>query len=149
LCTFALGNMQSTGHPKDTHIHPNRYVNMKMWLCQRSQAIHTDREVTANRSDLIIKNKTRKKMHTNRCGNTSRQKCHAKGTRNENKMQEIMYGNTTNVKHEIYDYTSNNWSHRLIILLKIGRPFSRLRSWKSSLFFDLYSPIKTINPMTL
>jgi len=35
-----------------------------------NQAIHTDREVTANRTDIIKK----KTMHTDRCGNTRRQK---------------------------------------------------------------------------
>jgi hypothetical protein len=27
------------------------------------------------------------------------------------KMQEFMYRDTTNVEPEMYDYTSNNWSH--------------------------------------
>jgi hypothetical protein len=45
-----------------------------------NQAVHTDREVTAKRPDIVIKNKKEKKnMHTNRCGNTGRQKCCAKG----------------------------------------------------------------------
>jgi len=35
-----------------------------------NQAVHTDREVTANRPDIIIKNKKEKKMHIDRCGNT-------------------------------------------------------------------------------
>jgi hypothetical protein len=47
-------------------------------LC--NQAACTDREVTANRSDVIIKNKKRGNMHTDRCGNTGRQKCCAKGS---------------------------------------------------------------------
>ena len=37
-----------------------------------NQAVHTDREVTANRPDIIIKNKKRENMHTGRCGNTRR-----------------------------------------------------------------------------
>ena len=45
-----------------------------------NQAVHTDREVTANRPDIIIKNKKRGNMHTDRCGNTCRQKCCAKGS---------------------------------------------------------------------
>ena len=36
-----------------------------------NQAVNTDREVTANRPDIIIKN---------RYGNTRRQKCSAKGS---------------------------------------------------------------------
>ena len=50
-------------------------------------------------------------MHTNRCGNTHREKCRAKGSRKEVKIQEFMYRDTTNVEPEMYDYTSNNWSH--------------------------------------
>ena len=45
-----------------------------------NQAVHTDREVTANRPDIIIKNKKRGNMHTDRCGNTRRQKYCAKGS---------------------------------------------------------------------
>jgi len=51
-------------------------------------------------------------MHTDVCGNTCRQKCRAKGSRREAKIQEFMYRNTTNVEPEMYDYTSNNWRHR-------------------------------------
>jgi hypothetical protein len=28
------------------------------------------------------------------------------------KIQKFMYRDTTNVEHEMYDYTGNNWSHR-------------------------------------
>ena len=51
-------------------------------------------------------------MHTDRCGNTRRQKCRAKGSGKEDKMQEFIYGVTTNVEHEMYDCTGNNWSHQ-------------------------------------
>jgi hypothetical protein len=50
-------------------------------------------------------------VHTDRCGNASRQKCHEKGSRKETKIQELMYRHTTNVEHEMYDYTSSNRSH--------------------------------------
>ena len=63
-----------------------------------NQAVHTDREVTANRPDIIIKN-------------TRRQKCCAKGSGKEVKIQEFMYRDTTNVEPEMYDCTSNNWSN--------------------------------------
>jgi hypothetical protein len=53
----------------------------------------------------------RENMHTDRCGNTGRQKCCAKGSGKEVKIQEFMYRDTTNVELEMYDYTSNNWSH--------------------------------------
>jgi hypothetical protein len=50
-------------------------------------------------------------MHTDRCGNTRRQKCCAKGSGKEVKIQEFMYRDITNVEPEMYNYTSNNWSH--------------------------------------
>jgi len=50
-------------------------------------------------------------MHTDRFGNTRRQKCCVKGREKEVKIQEFMYTDTTNVESEMYDYTSNNWSH--------------------------------------
>ena len=50
-------------------------------------------------------------MHTDRCGNTRRQKWCAKGSRIEVKIQEFVYRNTANVEPEMYDCTSNNWSH--------------------------------------
>jgi len=76
-----------------------------------NQAVHTDREVTANRSDIIIKKQKRENMHTDRCGNTSRQKCCAKGNGKEVKIQEFVYRDTTNVEPQMYDCTSNNCSH--------------------------------------
>ena len=72
-----------------------------------NQAGHTDREVTVNRPDIIIKNKKRENMHTDRCGNTRRQKCCAKGSGKEVIIQEFI----TKVEPGMYDYTSNNWSH--------------------------------------
>jgi hypothetical protein len=51
-------------------------------------------------------------MNTKRCVNTCGQKCHAKGSRKETKIQEIMYRDTTNVEHKMYDYIDNNWSHQ-------------------------------------
>jgi hypothetical protein len=50
-------------------------------------------------------------MHTDRCDNTRRQKCCAKRSGKEVKIQEFMYRGTMNVEPEKYDYTSNNWSH--------------------------------------
>ena len=50
-------------------------------------------------------------MHTDRCGNTCRQKCCAKGSRKEVKIQEFSLRDTTNVEPEMYDYTNNKWSH--------------------------------------
>ena len=50
-------------------------------------------------------------MHADRYGNTRRQKGCAKGSAKEVKIQEFMYRDTTNVEPEMYDCTSNNWSH--------------------------------------
>jgi len=36
----------------------------------------------ADRTAIIIKTKKRERMHTDRCGNSSGQKCQAKGSRN-------------------------------------------------------------------
>ena len=53
----------------------------------------------------------RENTHTDRCGNTRRQKC-AKGSGKEVKIQEeFVYRDATNVEPEMYDCTSNNWSH--------------------------------------
>ena len=51
-------------------------------------------------------------MRIDRHGNIHGQKFHAKGSRKEGKIQEFMYRDAMNVEHEMYDYTSNNWSHR-------------------------------------
>ena len=40
-------------------------------------------------------------MHTERCGNTRRQKCRAKGSGKEAKIQKFMYRHTTNVDPEM------------------------------------------------
>ena len=72
-----------------THTHTSVYEQegvRVLWY----QAELTDREVTANRTDIMIKNKTRENMHTYRCGNTCRQKCCAKGRGREAKIQEFM-----------------------------------------------------------
>jgi hypothetical protein len=50
-------------------------------------------------------------MHTDGCGKPGRQKCRAKGSGKEVKIQPFMYRDTTNVEPEMYDYTTNNWSH--------------------------------------
>jgi hypothetical protein len=57
-------------------------------------------------------------MHTDRCGNTSGHECQQKEAEEKLKyikyikIQEFKYRYTTNVEHEMYDYTGNNWSHR-------------------------------------
>ena len=53
------------------------YTHMPKPVCEEgdvtvlwNQEVHTDREVTANRPDIIIKKKKRENMHSDRCGNT-------------------------------------------------------------------------------
>ena len=75
-----------------------------------NQAVHTERKVTANRPDIIIKNK-KEKTCTQIDVAIPAQKCCAKGSGKEFKMQEFVYRDTTNVEPEMYDCTSNNWSH--------------------------------------
>jgi hypothetical protein len=43
--------------------------------------------------------------------NNNNNKCCAKGSGKEVKIQEFVCRDTTNVEPEMYDYTSNNWSH--------------------------------------
>ena len=50
-------------------------------------------------------------MHTDKCGNSCREKCCAKGRRKEVKIQDFMYRDPTNMEPEVYGHTSNNWSH--------------------------------------
>ena len=57
----------------------------------------------------------RENMHTNRCGNTRREKCCAKGSGKEVKIQEFMYRDTTNVEPEMYDYTSVGYCRLCLI----------------------------------
>ena len=50
-------------------------------------------------------------MHNDRCGSTCRQKCCRTGSGKEVKILEFVYRGTANVEPEMYDCTSNNWSH--------------------------------------
>jgi hypothetical protein len=76
-----------------------------------NEGVRTDRDVTANRPDIIIKNKKDKTCILTDAAipadrNVTRKK------QQETKVQEFMYRDTTDVEHEIYDYTRGNWSHR-------------------------------------
>ena len=64
--------------------------------------MHTDREVTANRPDIIIKNKKEKKcIQINVAVPTDRETYRAKRSGKEAKIQEFMYRDTTNVGPEM------------------------------------------------
>jgi hypothetical protein len=75
---------------------PKPVYEQEVFIVLWNQAVHTDRELTAKRPDIIIKNK-RENMHTHRRGNTHRQKCLAQGRGKEVKIQDFMYRNATNM----------------------------------------------------
>jgi len=75
-----------------------------------NQAVHTDREVTANRPD-IIKNKKEKTCTLIDVAIPAHRNVVQKGNGKEVKIEEFVYRDTANVEPEMYDCTSNNWSH--------------------------------------
>jgi len=104
--------MQSLGidtADNGTHIRPNHEEGdvTVLW----NQAVNADREVTANRSDIIIKNKKEKTCTLIDVAIPADRNVVQKGSGKEVKIQEFMYRDTTNVEPDTYDYTSNNWSH--------------------------------------
>ena len=78
-------------------------------LC--NQAVYTDREVTANRPVIIIKNKKEKIFTLIDVTMPADRNAVQKGRGNGVKIQEFIYRDKTNVEPEMYEYTSNNWSH--------------------------------------
>ena len=77
-----------------------------MW----NQAVHIDREVTAIRSDIKIKNKKEKKCTLIDVAIPAERNIVQKEAE-KIEVQESGYRDTTNVEPKMYDYTSNNWSH--------------------------------------
>ena len=71
----------------------------------------THREVATNRPDIIIKNKKEKTCTLIDVAIPADRNFVAKGSGKEVKIQKFMYGDTTNVEPEMYDYTNNNWSY--------------------------------------
>ena len=51
-------------------------------------------------------------MRADRCGDTCGQKCRAKGSRKEAKIQQFMCRNTANVDHAMCECTGDMWGHR-------------------------------------
>ena len=45
-------------------------------------------------------------MYTDRCGNTCRPKCRAKGSEEKAQIEELRHTDRTNVEPEMYDHTS-------------------------------------------
>jgi hypothetical protein len=54
-------------------------------------------------------------MYTGRCGNTGGQKCCAKGSGKEVKIQLFRYRDTANVDPEMCSYTGYNWSSGVVM----------------------------------
>ena len=79
LYTFALLNMQSPRHWNDrqrVRLHtPKQVYEQEEVTLLRNKADHIDRKVTVNGHDIIITNKKRENMRTDRCGSAHRQKC--------------------------------------------------------------------------
>ena len=73
-----------------------------------NQGVHTDREVTANRPDIIIKNKKEKTCTLIDVAIPADRNVVQKEV--EKKLKDKSLG-TTNVEPEMYDYTSYKWSH--------------------------------------
>ena len=84
-----------------THTHTQVCDREDVW----NQAVHTDREDTANRTDVIIKTTDNVALPVD---NNVTQKEAEKRT----KMQESTYRDTTNMEHEICYHTGNSWTHR-------------------------------------
>ena len=73
--------------------------------------MHTDREVAANRPDIIIKNKTEKTCTLIDVTIPADRNVVQKEAEKKLKCKRFLYTDTTNVEPEMYDCTSNNWSH--------------------------------------
>jgi hypothetical protein len=59
-------------------------------------------------------------MHTDRYGNTRRQKCRAKGSGKDVKIQKFRYRDTTNVEPKMYSYNWSHWNCNEILRKKPG-----------------------------
>ena len=75
-----------------------------------NQAVHTDREVTANRPDIIIKNKKEKTCTLIDVAIPTNRNVVQKEAEKKLKYKSFCI-DTTNVEPQMYDCTSNNWSH--------------------------------------
>jgi len=73
--------------------------------------IHTDRNVTGNTPDIIVKNKTERTCTLIDVAMPADRNVVQKEAEKEVKIQEFVYRDTTNVEPEMYGCTSNNWSH--------------------------------------
>ena len=71
----------------------------------------TQREIKANRPDIIIKNTKEKTCTLIDVAIPADRNVVQKEAEKKLKLQEFMYRDTANVDPEMYDHTSSNWSH--------------------------------------
>jgi hypothetical protein len=76
-----------------------------------NQAVNTDRGVTTNRPDIIIKNRKDKTCILTDVTIPADRNVMQKEAEKELKIQQSRYRDKTNVGPEMYDYASYNWSH--------------------------------------
>ena len=74
-----------------------------------NQAVH--REVTANRPNIIIKNKKEKTCTPIDVAMPADRNVVQKEAEKKLKYKSFLYRDATNVEPEMYDCTGNNWSH--------------------------------------
>ena len=82
--------MKRQKNGKHTHTRPSQYMSRKLSQCC----------VMYTRTEKLQQKQKRENTHTDRCGNTCRKKCSAKGSGKEDKIQEFRYRDTMNVEHE-------------------------------------------------
>jgi len=94
------------------------YTHMPKPVCEEgdvtvlwNQAVHTDREVTANRPDIITKNKREKTCTLIDVAIPADRNVVLKEVEKKLKYKSLCTEIKTYVEPQMYDCTGNNWSH--------------------------------------
>jgi hypothetical protein len=97
----------------------NWYSHIPKPVCQHegitvmwNQGVQTDREVLANRPDIIIKNKKDTIFLRKDVAIPSDRNVIQKESEKKLKYKNFKYRNSANVEHEMFCHTGNHWSHR-------------------------------------
>jgi hypothetical protein len=97
----------------------NWYSHIPESICQHAditvlwnQGVQTDREVLANRPDIIIKDKKHKVCLQIGVAIPSDRNVIQKESDKKLKYKKFKYRNSANVEHEMCCHTGNHWSHR-------------------------------------
>ena len=93
-----------------THTCPNQCMKREMSQCCGIKQ-YTDREVTANRPDIIIKNTKEKTCTLIDVAIPADRNVVQKEAEKKLEIQEFMYRDRANLEPETYDHTRNYWSH--------------------------------------